>query len=572
MINNNSHFNYPNPQNKRIVNPNGPSNAVIAIIGEAPDADEVKMGRGFVDQAGRFMGNWLSKAGIPRNKVWITNVVKIRPPYNKIDRLPEYGCTSDEWVPSLLNELSNLPNLKVVIPMGALALKAVTGLEGIYKWRGSIIELAKPGTYAVPTLHPSHVMQRDYSQHMTCTNDIIKAKEVSNPTWTRTVRKSVIRPDLQTAINYIRMCKRSPMFSWDLETFDDQIACIGLALSPTDAMCIPFKRGYDNYWGLEDERLIWRELGEMFDGPAIKIAQNAFGFDHFYILKAYGSQPRAPHWDTKLMHALVMPELSHKLDYMTSIYTDIEYYKDDTKDETTGKRFDRTRADQSYFERLYYYNCKDVQSTFEIALKLNEELKQLDMQEFYQGFTAPLYRALFGMSQVGVNIDQNIMLKLRTQKLRRIQRYEKFILNHLGYVPNPKSSPQMIKFLYTDLNLPKQYRFDKATKSQKVTANAEAIEKLIEDLLLTGKITDNKTCRILRAFMGIREHSKLVSTYLNPLKLDSDGRLRTSYGVTETGRLSSSGKLDGTGMNLQNIPKGNPLKAMFIDDPGRELS
>ena len=561
----------------------GPLTASIALIGEAPGADEVRLNQPFVGKAGQFLDVLLAKAGIDRRHCFITNVVKVRPPNNDLTRLGELGTSIEEWIPSLLQELINLPNLKVIVPMGAKALLAVTELTSIYKYRGSIMAYTpKPGVWTVPTLHPSHVMQRDYKMHMTMTHDLMKAQSISTVGFTRRERTLRIRPSLSEALGYIQQCKRSKAFSWDLETFDEQIACIGLGLSAIDAMCIPFKSGYSNYWSEGDERLIWSELGELFDSPTVvKVAHNAFGFDNFFLSRIYGSQPRAPQFDTRLAHAVVMPELSHKLDFLTSVYTDMEYYKDDTKSETTGKRFDRSRSDVAYFDKLFLYNCKDCVATFEVYEQLQEELSSLGMTSFFAGYIQPLYRALFDISLKGASVDINKMSQLREKLSRRVSKYENYIQAKLGYVPNPKSPKQMIKFLYDDLKLPKKYLHDKKTNTRRLTTNADAIEALITELveqiserLTTGKTTANAidptSSQVLQAFLRIREHSKTIGTYLNPEKLDPDGRLRTSWGVTETGRLSSSGKLDGTGMNLQNIPED--VREIFIVEEGEEMS
>ena len=72
--------------------------------------------------------------------------------------------------------------------------------------------------------------------------------------------------------------------------------------------------------------------------------------------------------------------------------------------------------------------------------------------------------------------------------------------------------------------------------------------------------------------MRVRQLRTLRETFLE-MKLSPDGRIRTSYGLTETGRLSSSEDLFGVGANLQNIPKrkGKWIRAMFVPDDGKIL-
>jgi uracil-DNA glycosylase family 4 len=74
----------------------GPMQAEIMLIGEGPGATEDKQGRPFVGASGRFLDQLLEQAGVTRADVWITNVVKCRPPGNR-DPLPDEveTCTSN---------------------------------------------------------------------------------------------------------------------------------------------------------------------------------------------------------------------------------------------------------------------------------------------------------------------------------------------------------------------------------------------------------------------------------------------------------------------------------------------
>ena len=74
----------------------GPAHAEIMFIGEGPGASEDKQGRPFVGASGRFLNELLEQAGVTRADVFITNVVKCRPPGNR-DPLPDEveTCTSN---------------------------------------------------------------------------------------------------------------------------------------------------------------------------------------------------------------------------------------------------------------------------------------------------------------------------------------------------------------------------------------------------------------------------------------------------------------------------------------------
>ncbi len=68
---------------KKAVPGEGPADAEIMLIGEGPGFYENEQGRPFVGAAGKFLDELLEKAGVSRKEVFITNVVKCRPPGNR---------------------------------------------------------------------------------------------------------------------------------------------------------------------------------------------------------------------------------------------------------------------------------------------------------------------------------------------------------------------------------------------------------------------------------------------------------------------------------------------------------
>lgn len=81
---------------KKAVPGEGPTHAEIMLIGEGPGARENEQGHPFVGASGKFLDQLLEQAGVTRADVWITNVVKCRPPGNR-DPLPDEIeiCTSN---------------------------------------------------------------------------------------------------------------------------------------------------------------------------------------------------------------------------------------------------------------------------------------------------------------------------------------------------------------------------------------------------------------------------------------------------------------------------------------------
>lgn len=100
-------------QAKNLVMGDGNVNADIVLIGEAPGKNEDEQGLPFVGSAGKFLDEMLRSAGMERNDVYITNIVKYRPPNNR-DPLPE---EKKAFWPYLLKQIQII-DPKVVITLG----------------------------------------------------------------------------------------------------------------------------------------------------------------------------------------------------------------------------------------------------------------------------------------------------------------------------------------------------------------------------------------------------------------------------------------------------------------------
>jgi uracil-DNA glycosylase family 4 len=96
----------------------GPSDARIVIIGEAPGANEDKTGVPFIGRAGQILESFLSEAGLSRQDIYITNTVKYRPPKNREPK-PEEKSACLPWLSA---ELAII-NPHVVITLGQHALQ-----------------------------------------------------------------------------------------------------------------------------------------------------------------------------------------------------------------------------------------------------------------------------------------------------------------------------------------------------------------------------------------------------------------------------------------------------------------
>ncbi|HXV46891.1 MAG TPA: uracil-DNA glycosylase [Nitrososphaera sp.] len=122
--------------------------AKIMFIGEAPGRSEDEKGRPFVGSAGRILDDLLQKAGIERSQVFITNVVKCRPPNNRVPEEDEATACR----PYLERQIA-LIRPKVICMLGRTAYSSLLGGSSITANRGKIVE--KAGQKYFLTFHPA---------------------------------------------------------------------------------------------------------------------------------------------------------------------------------------------------------------------------------------------------------------------------------------------------------------------------------------------------------------------------------------------------------------------------------
>lgn len=127
----------------------------IMFIGEGPGSSEDKKGRPFVGRAGNLLDKILKSVKIKREEIYITNVVKCRPPDNRNPNQNEMEACS----PILKTEI-NYINPKVIVPLGSIALKYLLGdSKKITEDRGKWFNIGE--LYFLPTFHPAYLLRNE---------------------------------------------------------------------------------------------------------------------------------------------------------------------------------------------------------------------------------------------------------------------------------------------------------------------------------------------------------------------------------------------------------------------------
>jgi DNA polymerase I-like protein with 3'-5' exonuclease and polymerase domains len=376
----------------------------------------------------------------------------------------------------------------------------------------------------------------------------------------------IIRPNKYQVSNviqqlYFQIGRGPRKLAVDIETRAQQIACIGIAWSPTEALCIPLMcvERPSGYWSLDDEVELMFGLYRLLTHPNIQVIGQNFHYDIQYFQRYLLYAPRVCR-DTILSQHVLFAGMRKSLDFQASLYCDrYTYWKEESKD------WDPKIGE----DQLWQYNCKDACATYEIDTVHCDLIPRMGMQE-QQDFQQLLFWPVLETMNRGLRMDNRRKGELALELMEQIEARRHWLFQVLGYELNPKSSPQMQTLFYEELQC--KPIINKKTKA--VTCSDEALQTLSEKEPLLLPLVQN--------ISDIRSLGVFLSTFISA-PVDVDQRMRCSFSIsgTETYRFSSSQNAFGSGMNLQNIPKGGDLAAtganlpnvrsLFLPDPGYEF-
>lgn len=549
--------------------PEGPIPARIMLVGEAPGYDEERIGRPFQGQSGQELNRMLTEAGIPRAECFITNVVRQRPLNNDLTHFitkAKKDVTSKHieyrgrfCLPpvisgvQLLSKEIQMVKPNVIVALGNTPLWALTGIQGITKWRGSMLYANGDmgTTKVIPTYHPAAVL-REWSWRAVAINDLRRAAYYRDPTnfypkpkWNFIIRPSFNRVWEVCRDLLVRLDRETFRISFDLETRAGHIACAGISWNLLDAICIPFMcvERREGYWDADQEARIVQWLYQILTHKNAQVVGQNILYDSQYTWRHWHFVPNVIQ-DCMISQHSIFSDLPKSLAFQASMYCSYYvYWKDEGKDWAKNMGEDQ----------LWNYNCLDCVYTDEggqTELKLAKTLGLQDVHHFQQKLFWPVLRTM----QRGCRIDLDRRAVLTLEVAAEIERRKQFIHDLLGHPLNPNSPKQMHTLFYGDLNqTPIMTRATKVAPP-KPTLNDNALQTLSarEPLLkpLINAISDMRTMNIF------------LTSFLKA-ELDDDQRMRTAYNIggsasgksaPKTYRLSSSENAFGSGTNLQVIP------------------
>lgn len=503
----------------------------LMILGEAPSYNEVAAKRPFVGASGKELDKLLKDAGINRQDVWLSNVCKYFVPPNTgkkkipfLVRAKMHGIDIDKELEALQNEINQIrPNC--ILGLGGTALWALTGNKSIKAYRGSILH--GMGRKTVCTYHPAHLLYQDagefkgYWNRTVMVLDFKRALEQSlSPEYEVPNRNlSICRSNNQLE-DFISRYKNHTRPSIDIEARGLCIPnCIGLAFTQHEGLTVPLwnKGEIENLMVISDNEMVrmWITLAK-FLGNQDVVGQN-FKYDQDKLARL-GFQIRGLASDTMLKSFVINPELPKGLAFNTSIYTEEPFYKDEGMYE--GK-----------LEDLLIGCARDSCVTKEIDLKMDADIDELEMRDFYENYILKLHDMYLDIENEGFYVNPETKTKLLHKYVGKTEDLAHEMYQLTGAYVNTGSPKQVGALLFGVLGLP-------------IRAGTGE-EELTTLLNLSGAKTklNDRDRRTVEIILEKRRVDKTIDNYLMAVP-DYDGKMKTTfYLCLETGR-TSTGQLE----------------------------
>jgi len=554
--------------------------ANITFCGESPGYYEVRDGQGFVGFSGKVLWRMAASAGINPEKVNRTNVAKRRPPGDNFGIFyhdpRERKHPTEElifWQEVLLRELEKYrPN--VFVAAGDEALKTLVpsirvkqsemssdkkDKSAIGKYRGSVLfSEVIPGLKVIPIRHPAWITRMNWQWYYIGKRDMkrIAVESVSpDRVEEEPTPNFVTAPTIGQAIGFIDYITEHPEVPWniDIETRGDTITCFGLSTDdwPNHAICVPVQTTKGPYWSVEEEMAMWRALGKAFQTNPLCYNQN-LAYDIDYMLDPYRCEPSGFYFDSMIGHKFLYPEFDKGLDLTCSVYTHVEYYKDD------GKTWKKRTPDP----KLWEYCAKDVWVTPKVTHAIITDMQQQKQWENYNKRSNRFIPIALEMQRNRLKINQEWYDRMKGILHDERTARQKDLEDELGgeyHEVNVRSAPQIRKIMYEDLRLPEKKKRGNQTLSTE--------EPIIKELRATVA-KDSRAFKVLDLMLSVRHLRTREANYFN-VTLDPDGHwpFTVMVGNDKTGRWESKKSPKWRGTKVGHIPK--VVRLMFEPPEGK---
>jgi len=426
----------------RKIKPEGFKNAKYVFVGDCPPQGEFSSNKLFSSSYYNTLNTLLMKAGIRRDDCYFTYLFKERPfngdlsPYIRISKHKIYESEQFRNAQAALKEELADTTANVLVPVGKEALYALTGKDNELNWRGSVIESTLlPGRKTISILHPETVTKKYIYQRLVLMDLNKINKNSSFPEVNLKSRVYKLAPTFYEVMGYLKECESLPEIAFDIEIANFELSCFSIAKTPYEVMSIPLIDNKGEYFNIDREKEILLQFAKLLENPNQRhIGQNII-FDAFFLYDKYGIRTTNLE-DSMIAQAICYPDYPKDLGFLTSLYTDLPYYKSEGE-----KGFTQYGIDKNF----WLYNAKDSIVAMEAFEKLKMELAAQNNFATYRRQVDIIYQLMYVQAR-GIKIDTEHMQLINNETEEELKLIKKKIHERVGYDINPNSPKQLIQY------------------------------------------------------------------------------------------------------------------------------
>lgn len=514
----------------------GPKRADVMIIGEAPGATEDNVGLPFQGKSGKLLDALLDDHGLERRKIYVTNVVKCRPPENAKPSSAQIKACA----PYLRWEFEHVKPKKV-LALGAIAVKALK-LGKVTEIRGQPMK-TKDGIDVMATFHPSAAL-RDPTKHPALEKDISRFAMFIDDALPekKTLKYRIIR-GTKDWDEFLESFKRCSVFSFDVETTslkwfldEERVNSIQFGLDDGETWVLPLNAPDSYVRGrLSLQAKMLALLVQLSEGK--HCAAHNGKFDNLWLRKHYGVSFHLT-FDTMLASHTLDENRSHELKQLAPDLLDAPDYDVPLKvkqflvPERIKDSYDYAAAD-GYWELGLYHHFRP------------QFLQDRVMRRLFFQLVMPAARMFEDIEENGLWIDLERQAEVRKELEADMRRVLKELNGMVKKPINWGSPDQLAKLLFEDLGLEV---LDK-TPGGKPSTDESVLLRLAEKHPIAQKLIE---------YRGI---AKNLSTYVNgwdKFRVGNHLYLSTKLHGTVTGRYSS---------RLHQVPRDPKIRSILDAPP-----
>jgi DNA polymerase-1 len=555
----------------------GSKDAEVIFIGGHPSKEDVDAGRPLLGPSGNLLRSRITKRGLFKERLYFASSVRCYKETATTGELAEASKVCRVYVAGLIKKIQP----KCVVTLGDLALRQITGLKGITKYRGEVLFIEEFNTLCLPTFSPSGV-EKDPSRGPLIDNDIESLSRLVNSGYApnslsdniickglsyidellKEADKRVVRIALDTETTSLdNLASDSKMIGYSI-SYHDNKGCMVFLIDPedvpVDGSLFESKWVYSTYREDAKERLLL--LQKVLNHKNIRITMQHGSFDMHFISRVFKDfslgEPNFRNYDVELQVA------AHILDEEKFKYASLS-----TLNEAFGKtqsewkdQFSKTQITVDT-ETLEKYAVEDAVRTLQVGRRLVSSLKQEPkLLHYFNTFAMPATTiGLYTLEANGVLVDPEKMIQARfdianrltecEEKLRSMVPEKIYTKYHKEEVFTRKDFVRDILFSELGFNL---VPLDK-TNSGMASVNKGSIARLKRK-----KLPSTSTKGFLhRPEEFLRQYEEWIALFglssrsLSQLQsyVREDGRIHSNYTLCSavTGRVSSSSP------NMMNI-------------------